>query len=112
MNESRRARLLVRLFPVAWRERYETEFFALLGETGMSLGIVYDVALAALVARLDPNPTRERWPLMTERLRRAELVIFVCWVVVVVAGAGFAKLTEDPPLERHAPRRNRAAHRL
>ncbi|HEY5489178.1 MAG TPA: hypothetical protein VIK00_04995 [Candidatus Limnocylindrales bacterium] len=35
---------------------------------------------------------------MVERLRRQELVIFVCWVIVAVAGSGFAKLTEDPPL--------------
>ena len=35
---------------------------------------------------------------MTERLRHQELVIFVCWVIVAVAGSGFAKLTDDPPL--------------
>jgi len=35
---------------------------------------------------------------MIERLRHDELVIFVCWVIVAVAGSGFAKLTEDPPL--------------
>ena len=42
---------------------------------------------------------------MTERLRLSELVIFVSWVVIAVTGAGFAKLTEDPPLSllRGAP---------
>jgi len=35
---------------------------------------------------------------MADKLRRRELVIFFCWVVVAVAGSGFAKLTEDPPL--------------
>ena len=35
---------------------------------------------------------------MIDRLRHQELVIFVCWVIVAVAGTGFAKLTEDPPL--------------
>lgn len=64
----------------------------------MSVGVAYDVLLAALDAHLHPTGQSGRWPLMIEQLRRSELVIFVCWVIVAVAGSGFAKLTEDPPL--------------
>lgn len=44
-------RWLVRLYPRAWRERYEDEFSALLDECGASPGVILDVILGALDAR-------------------------------------------------------------
>jgi hypothetical protein len=90
-------RFALRLFPGPWRARYGDEFSALLLDTGLSPAIIYDVLLAAADARLHPGRLERGWPPVIERLRRSELVIFVCWIVLAVAGTGFAKLTEDPP---------------
>jgi hypothetical protein len=97
MADDRSAALLLRLFPAAWRSRYGEEFRELLGQTGISVSVAFDVLVCAVDARLHPS-TDMRMPLMIERIRHHELVIFVCWVIVAVAGSGFAKLTEDPPL--------------
>ena len=97
MSNSRVATGLLHLFPAPWRTRYGDEFRELLGQTGISVGVAFDVLVSAVDARLHPS-TNMRMPLMIERLRHQELVIFVCWVTVAVAGSGFAKLTDDPPL--------------
>ncbi len=97
MSEDRSAAFLLRLFPAEWRSRYEDEFRELLGQTGISAGVAFDVLVSAVDARLHPS-TNMRMPLMIDRLRHHELVIFVCWVILAVAGSGFAKLTEDPLL--------------
>jgi hypothetical protein len=97
MNEPRATHFLLRLFPAEWRDRYGEEFAALLAQTGISMGTVFDVLLAAVDAHLHPH-TNRRWPLMIQRMRRSELTVFVCWVVLAIAAAGFAKMTEDPPL--------------
>jgi len=91
-------RLLLRLFPGPWQERYSQEFAALLEDVGLSAPTLLDVLLAALDARLHPSDPGRRSSSMADRLRHLELVIFVCWVIVAVAAAGFVKLTEDPPL--------------
>jgi hypothetical protein len=97
MSNPRLAAGLLRLFPGPWRARYGDEFRELLGQTGISAGVAFDVLVCAVDARLHPS-TNMRMPHMLERLRHHELVIFVCWVIVAVAGSGFAKLTDDPPL--------------
>ena len=97
MSKDRSATFLLRLFPKEWRARYEGEFRELLSQTGVTAGVALDVLACAVDARLHPS-TNLRMPLMVDRLRHHELVIFVCWVIVAVAGSGFAKLTEDPPL--------------
>ncbi len=47
--------LLVRLYPAAWRERYEDEFLAVLEERPLSPFDAFDIALGALDARLRPR---------------------------------------------------------
>ena len=98
MDEPKGTRQLLRLFPHQWRSRYGDEFAALLAQTGLSFGVVFDVLLAAVDAHLHPTDPLRRWPLMIQQLRRSELTIFVCWVILAVAGSGFAKLTEGAPL--------------
>lgn len=97
MNEPRTAHYLLRLFPDRWRSRYGEEFTALLAQTGISVGVAFDVLLAAVDARLNSNITPRRWPLMIQALRRSELVVFLAWVVFAVAGSGFGWMTKDPP---------------
>lgn len=47
--------LLLRLYPAAWRARYEDEFLALLEERPLSPFDAFDIALGALDARLRPR---------------------------------------------------------
>ena len=96
MNEPRATRFLLRLFPADWRARYGEEFVALLVQTGISMGIVFDVLLAVVDAHLHPRANR-RWPPMIQRMRRSELVIFLAWVAFAVAGSGFGWMTKDEP---------------
>ena len=52
---SAKTRWLVRLYPQAWRERYEEEFVAMLEQRSISLLDVLDMVLGALEARLHPQ---------------------------------------------------------
>jgi hypothetical protein len=96
-RSSRALRSAVRLFPDSWRDRYGVEFEALLAETPPTPGAFFDVLVAAVDARLHPTGPRRRWPLAIERLRMHELIVFVAWVVFVVAGLGFQRMTEGRP---------------
>ncbi len=46
-------RLLIRLYPRSWRDRYGEEFEDLLEQEGLRPGVVLNVVLHALTARLD-----------------------------------------------------------
>ena len=89
--------LAVRLFPDGWRERYGTEFAALLESTRPSPRVLFDVLVAAVDAHVHPTGPRRRWPLMIERLRLSELAVFASWVVFVVAGLAFQRMTDGAP---------------
>jgi hypothetical protein len=47
-----RARVLLRLYPRAWRERYGDELLELVAETGLTWFVVVDVILSACAQRL------------------------------------------------------------
>jgi hypothetical protein len=94
---SRWVRLAIRLYPAAWRDRYGDEFGALLEETPMSIPVAFDVLVAAVDAHVHPAGPHRRWPLMIERIRRSELAVFASWVVFVVAGLAFQRMTEGDP---------------
>jgi hypothetical protein len=70
MQKSRLAPRLVRLYPRAWRERYEDEFLALLDQTPLTASIAVDLLVCAIRERVratmhfDPQPVsraRELW---------------------------------------------------
>jgi hypothetical protein len=94
--------IALRLFPAEWRERFGEEFGALLDQTPSTPGVLFDVAVAAVDAHLHPTGPRRRWPLMIERLRLSELVVFASWVVFVVAGLAFQRMTEGAPFSLDA----------
>lgn len=96
-TRSRWVRLAIRLYPAPWRDRYGDEFGALLEDTRMSVPVVFDVLVAAVDAHVHPAGPHRRWPLMIERLRRSELAVFASWVVFVVAGLAFQRMTEGEP---------------
>ncbi len=55
-----RARTLLRLYPPAWRARYQEEVEALLDQHTVTLATFLDLLWSALDARLDPAFTTER----------------------------------------------------
>jgi hypothetical protein len=85
-------RWLLRLYPPAWRARYGDEFTALLDLAPLSLWTMLDILLGALDARLFTRSWR--FAGMTTRLRRAEITMFCAYILFVVAGSAFAKITE------------------
>jgi hypothetical protein len=99
------ARRLVRLYPRAWRDRYEEEFVALLEERPASIGDVFDVALGATDAWLSPQVVSDRSEgrlVVVARLRGSMLMVLWAWALLVVAGVGFQKMTEYEDFVRAA----------
>lgn len=88
-------RRLIVLYPTVWRRRYGDEFGALLEQTPLTLRTLFDVAVAAVDAHLNPTAPMRKWPFMFERLRASELAVFAGWIVFVVTGLGFSKMTEN-----------------
>jgi hypothetical protein len=83
----------LRLYPAAWRERYELEVRALIEQSEASLASVLDLLGGALDARLHPSfcvPSGRR-------LRGTLVTTIYCGVAFAFVGGGFAKATEDPP---------------
>jgi hypothetical protein len=95
------AKYLLYLYPRGWRRRYEDELLALLEEDPCSLNDCLDLLLGALDAHLHPQlsvnglPRLERVRQMLTTLRHSLLLIFCAYLGFILAGAAFAKLTED-----------------
>ncbi len=85
---------LMRLYPQTWRARYGEEFLALLEQCSLSAGVIADVALGALDARLHSDVVTGRMVPLMNRLRTSEITVFCAYIGFVVAGLGFGKLVE------------------
>ena len=85
---------LVRLYPRAWRGRYEDEFVAMLEQGPVSIRDLFDVALGAVDAWLRPQVLYEGRLVMVARMRSSVLAVLWAWSGLVVAGVGFRKMTE------------------
>lgn len=96
---ARLARLVLRLYPLAYRRRYGAEMEALLEDGGATAGTVLDLARGAIGAHLRPEPGVEAALGREERLRHRLGAILACWCVFVVAGLAFYKTTEGVPFE-------------
>jgi hypothetical protein len=86
--------LLVRLYPRAWRERYEEEFVAMLELSGVSIRDLFDVAFGAVDAWSRPQVLYRGRLIVTAMMRGSVLAVLWAWVGLVVAGVGFQKMTE------------------
>lgn len=86
---------LLRLYPPAWQRRYADEYAAVLEQCRLTPRTLWDIALGALDARLHAGLVTGRMPSMTQRLRSAEITIFCGYILFVVSGMGFQKMTED-----------------
>jgi hypothetical protein len=100
---TRLARLCLRLYPSAWRERYRDEYEALLDDHGADAGTLADMMRGVLDARV-----RDLAAAAPERRQRAALSACL-WAVAAAAAAvaGFAKMIEYEDFRaaaaRHAP---------
>lgn len=98
---------LLRLYPQAWRARYEDELVALLADTALTPSIALDIALAALDAHVNSDYPSEasdgrkvRRP-VTDRLAPLALVLgsaYMTFVAAVTLFNGVAEAPGDDPL--------------
>ena len=98
------ARLLVGLYPLAWRERYGREMEALIEDDPPNLGGVASLLMGAADAHLRPAPTWASSIPPVTRMRLSIGAIFCCWIVLSLNGIGFQKDTEDPDFAAAATR--------
>jgi hypothetical protein len=91
-------RLLLRLYPRAWRERYGAEYATLLVEHGLGPRTVIDVLRGALDARLGAGGPSSL------DARRRDVVVLGAWAAsaYVAAGVGFQRMAEYEDFTRAA----------
>ncbi|QBD76726.1 hypothetical protein EPA93_12210 [Ktedonosporobacter rubrisoli] len=94
-------KLLLYLYPLAWRERYEDEFLLVFASQPFSLFEALDVLRGALDVHLHPQLGTKTLPL-PDKLRRLHLalrssllILFCAFIGFLLAGMGFQKMTED-----------------
>ena len=78
---------LVRLYPRAWRRRYEAEMLAVLEQHHVTIVTVLDLFFGMVTARLDPHYGSESRPMVLNSPRKAT------WLFLAVVG-GFIVLTQ------------------
>jgi hypothetical protein len=93
---SRPARILVGLYPQAWRTRYGAEVLDLINGSGLSLSGGWDLLRGALDAHLHPNRTVPAATDLVACLNRTTLRTLTAWLGFCVAAFGLAKATEEP----------------
>jgi hypothetical protein len=86
---------LLRLYPPDWRQRYADEYAAVLEQCRLTPRTLWDIVLGALDAHLHAHLVMGRRTSMTQRLRAGEITIFCGYILFVVSGMGFQKMTED-----------------
>jgi hypothetical protein len=85
---------LLRLYPSAWRVRYQDEFCALLAQRPPGARDLVDILFGALDARLRSDLVTGRGIPMARRIRQSEIAIFLSFVVFGVAMLGIARLPD------------------
>ena len=91
MNKGRK--WLLRLYPRAWRNRYEDEFAALLEQCPFSLSDLLDIFAGAIDARLHPQVPQGGLSLLVPRLRRTTFSGLCASIGFFVAGVAFEETT-------------------
>ena len=76
---------ILRLYPPAWRERYESEMIALLEQHHLTLWTMLDLLVGALDARLDPHYHRARQLLPLRRIRTSWQLASAAFVAFWIA---------------------------
>jgi hypothetical protein len=89
-------RLLVGLYPQAWRQRYREEVLALMEDDPPGVRGLASLLLGASDAHLRPRSSWSTRASPPERIRLSIGGMFCCWIALAVVGAGFQKETEEP----------------
>jgi hypothetical protein len=89
-----RAHDLLRLYPAAWRTRYQEEMEALLDQHTVTLATLLDLLWGALDARLDPAFATERMFHPMSRIRASLIAVFCAYAFFYLGAMGFARLTD------------------
>ena len=101
-------RSLLHLYPRAWRGRYGDEVLAMLEQRPLSFTDGINLFFGALDAHLHPHlgttdmSLYERILAMFATLRRSVLTIFCAFIVFILAGWGFQKMTEYDDFQQAA----------
>ncbi|EPZ44494.1 hypothetical protein [Alicyclobacillus acidoterrestris] len=85
---------LLRLYPRAWRERYEQEMLVLLEEHKITPATVLDLLIGALDAHLNYNGVTEGVTYMVNRLRTGVVMIFCAFMLFGVGWSMLQRLTD------------------
>lgn len=93
----RLARLILHLYPLAFRRRYGEEMRALLDQTPTRALTLLDLLRGALAAHLRPPAGLAEVLDPMDRLRASTSGVLACWVAFAAAGFGFYDTTEDHP---------------
>ncbi|HVB14487.1 MAG TPA: hypothetical protein VNH38_07010 [Candidatus Dormibacteraeota bacterium] len=94
----RRHRLLLRVYPPSFRERYGDELRALAEDASPSPRMALDLALGAARAWTRPTFGGKVEQRQRARLLATILTVFWSWSLVLLALASFSKMVNDPPL--------------
>jgi hypothetical protein len=94
LSPSRRTRLLLRLYPPAWRARYGNELEELIEQEPATLSTALDVARAAARERLRAAGLAGEGIEPGERERSGTLLVLWAWVLFVLAGLALQKGSE------------------
>ena len=90
-------RWLLRLYPHAWRDRYEDEFAALLEQCPFSWGDLLDIIVGAIDAHMHPCVSLQGGrAFMIPRLRGAMTMGLCASISFFVAGVTFEETTHEP----------------
>jgi hypothetical protein len=92
---------LTRLYPLAWRIRYEEEFTALLEQCLNSPLDVLDILLGAVDAHLlllSGESLNWRVMNMLNKIRTAVLIVFAAYIGFVIAGFALVGMADDSPM--------------
>jgi hypothetical protein len=90
----RGAGLLLRLYPAAWRARYQDELEAVLEQHTITIATIVDLLWGALDARLDPAFTSERMFRPMSRLRASAVALFLTFAAFILGYGAFTRLTD------------------
>ena len=92
---------LTRLYPRAWRIRYEEEFAVMLEQCLHSPLDVLDILMGAVDAHLQllsGEPLTWRVMNMLNKIRTAILIVFAAYIGFVIAGFALVGLADDSPM--------------
>jgi hypothetical protein len=92
---------LTRLYPRLWRERYGTEFDALLDQCLRSSLDLVDIVLGAVDAHLQLMKGENlNWRIldMLNKLRTTILIVFSAYIGFIIAGFSLVGLADDSPM--------------